>query len=474
MAVHAENRARLAAKLLEAGSPANALVVLEGGKTPERDDSDHEPVFRQESWFHWAFGVKEPDCFGAIHVGTGRSILFVPRLDPSYAVWMGKIRDPASFLAEYGVDEVRFVDEIDAAVTAIHPEVVHVNYGQSSDSKNFSRPANFPGKEKWSVNDRLLHPVFSECRVIKSDLELELIRYSNMVSSEAHMQVMAHAQAGMKEYQLESLFKHWCYYYGGCRNMSYTCICASGDNGSVLHYGHAGAPNDKTINKGDMCLFDLGAEYHCYASDITCSFPVSGKFTSDQRAIYEAVLEAQWTVMGMMKPGVAWPDCHRAAYRTILTHLTAFGLLRGDIDAMMAANLGAVFMPHGLGHFLGIDTHDCGGYPAGVERSTLAGFRSLRTGRVLAKNMVLSVEPGVYFNDYTLDAAIADPVQGPFINVAVLDRFRGWGGVRLEDIVRVTDTGMENLTWCPRTVADVEAVCAGRITSRHELFRKFK
>ncbi len=132
---------------------------------------------------------------------------------------------------------------------------------------------------------------------------------------------------------------------------------------------------------------------------------------------------------------------------------------------MMAVNLGAVFMPHGLGHFLGIDTHDVGGYPAGTVRRAEAGYASLRTVRPLAAGNFITVEPGVYFIDVLLDAALADPARARFIVPEVLARFRGTGGVRIEDDVLVTATGCENLTYAPRTVEDVEAACAGKLVS---------
>jgi len=151
-----------------------------------------------------------------------------------------------------------------------------------------------------------------------------------------------------------------------------------------------------------------------------------------------------------------WPDMHRLAYRTILHELTKHGLLKGEVDAMMEVNLAATFMPHGLGHFLGIDTHDVGGYPEDTERIPLAGYRSLRTVRRLEPNMVLTVEPGIYFIDPLLDKALADDQLRPFLNVERLAQFRGFGGVRLEDDIVVTAEGMENLTHCPRTVVEVE------------------
>jgi len=471
MSLYAENRARLVAALaaLDPKIPEHSVIVVEGAHAAERDDSDHELLFRQESWFHWLFGVIEPGCFGIIEVDTGRSTLLFPRLPASYAVWMGEIKPPAFFQAKYEVDDGKYVDELEAILTAYAPALVLRNYGKSTDSGNFAHPAKLPGA--FPTNDDILFPVFSQLRSIKTEKELDVMRYAALVSSEAHIAVMTHTKPGQFEYQQETLFKHWCYYNGACRNVSYTCICATGHNSSVLHYGHAAAPNDRRITPTDMCLFDMGGEFNCYASDITCSFPASGTFSPDQKLVYEAVLDAQWSVMDAMAPGVCWVDMHTIAYKTILTHLLAGGLLTGTVEEMMAANLGATFMPHGLGHFIGIDTHDAGGYEEGVTRVDKDGYRSLRTARVLQPNMVITVEPGCYFVDHVLDAALANPDKARFLVPDAIARFRGFGGVRLEDVVRVTEDGVENFTWCPRTVEDVEAVRAGRLTSRLDIKR---
>jgi Xaa-Pro dipeptidase len=163
-----------------------------------------------------------------------------------------------------------------------------------------------------------------------------------------------------------------------------------------------------------------------------------------------------------MRPGVPWPEMHRLMWRVTLTHLRDAGVLTGDVDAMLAANLGAVFIPCGLGHLIGIDTHDVGGYLKNTPpRSTLAGLSKLRTARVLEEGMCLTVEPGCYFIDHLLDIALADPDHKRFFVPEALARFRGFGGVRLEDVVVVTATGIDNLTTCPRTVSEVEAVMRG-------------
>ncbi|PNF40651.1 Xaa-Pro dipeptidase [Cryptotermes secundus] len=303
-------------------------------------------------------------------------------------------------------------------------------------------------------------------RVIKSDLELKVLRYVNKISSDAHIHVMRTVRAGMMEYQAEATFLNYVYLVGGCRHVAYTCICTSGDNGSILHYGHAGAPNDRCINDGDMCLFDMGASYCGYTSDITCSFPVSGKFTKDQAVIYNAVLKANMAVMNAAKPGVSWVDMHTLANRVLLAELRDAGLLQGDVDEMMKAGLGAIFQPHGLGHFMGLDTHDVGGYLEGTpSRPTEPGLNRLRTARVLEKGMVITIEPGCYFSDVLLDKALANPEQAKFMVPEEIERFRNFGGVRIEDDVIITEDGVENMTKVPRTIEEIEAV----MTEKSEL-----
>eukprot|EP00960_Hanusia_phi_P039477 753915-Hanusia_phi.AAC.8 len=137
------------------------------------------------------------------------------------------------------------------------------------------------------------------------------------------------------------------------RNLAYTGICASGKNAAILHYGHAGAPNNRQLGEGDIVLNDLGAEYYCYASDITCSFPVSGKFSQEQKKIYEAVLDAKESVIARARPGVSWVEMHELTERIIAKHLLEIGVLKGNLEDIIKAEVPAVFMPHGLGHNLG-------------------------------------------------------------------------------------------------------------------------
>ncbi|XP_047151381.1 xaa-Pro dipeptidase [Vigna umbellata] len=469
MELHVKNREKLLASLRQhlsdSSRPLHGFVLLQGGEEQTRYDTDHLELFRQESFFAYLFGVTEPGFYGAIDIATGDSLLFAPRLPSEYAVWLGKIKQLSYFKEHYMVSTTFFSDEI-ASVLQQHYQgagkpLLFLLHGLNTDSNNFSKPAEFQGIDMFDKDLTTLHPILTECRVIKSKLEIALIQYANDISSEAHVEVMRKTKVGMKEYQLESIFLHHTYMYGGCRHCSYTCICATGENSAVLHYGHAAAPNDKTLEDGDMALFDMGAEYNFYGSDITCSFPINGKFTSDQSLIYNAVLDAHNAVISSMKPGVNWVDMHILAEKVILESLKRGNILLGDVEDMMAARLGAVFMPHGLGHFLGIDTHDPGGYLQGLERRKEPGLKSLRTIRDLREGMVITVEPGCYFIDALLLPAMDNPMTAKFLNQEAINRYKDFGGVRIESDVLVTAAGCYNMTKCPREIGEIEGVMAG-------------
>jgi Xaa-Pro dipeptidase len=462
MSMHAAARRRLVERLRRHGVPEGAVVLLQGGEQQTKYDTDRDLLFLQESFFQYLFGVKEPGFYGAVEVGSGRATLFVPRLPESYAVWYGRIDPPEHFQEHYAVDEVRFADELASVLGTRRPEVLLLLQGRNTDSDLVARPASFPGIEAFKTDVLTLHPHLVECRVRKSEDELRLLRWVNDVSSAAHVEVMRRCRPGMMEYQLESLFLHEVYAKGGCRFTAYTCICGAGPHSSVLHYGHQGAPNDGPLGDGALFLNDSGAEYHGYTSDITCTYPVNGRYTPEQRAVYEAVLAANRAVQAGMKPGVPWPDMHRLSTRVITEHLKEMGLLRGGTDELIANHVAALFMPHGLGHLMGLDVHDVGGYPEGISRIDEPGIRSLRCGRKLEEGMVITVEPGIYFIDPVLDAGLAHPKTAKFLVPEAVARFRGFGGVRIEDDVVVTATGSENMTQVPRDVQDVEAVMAGK------------
>ncbi|CAG9583285.1 unnamed protein product [Danaus chrysippus] len=455
LSLFAKNRDRLAEKL-----KSGQVVVLQGGDDINHYDTDIQYIFRQEAYFTWVCGVREPGCYFALDVKTKKSIVFVPRLPDEYEIWMGKLLSCQDYTNMYGVNEVRFVDEICEVLKSLNPDTLLTLSGPNTDSGLTAAEAVFEGIDEFKVDNETLFPIIAELRVIKTPEEIEVMRYICKVSSDAHKQVMLYAKPGLMEYQCESVFLDHCYRVGGCRHVSYTCICGSGDNSAILHYGHAAAPNNKMIKDGDICLFDMGGNYAGYAADITCSFPANGKFTEDQKLIYEAVLAGRDAVIRQGKPGVKWTDMHLAANRAMLEHLKKGGLLKGEVEKMIAFGVNGILQPHGLGHLLGLDVHDVGGYLKHCPPRPSGPLGRLRTARVLESGMVLTIEPGCYFIPKLLAAAKRSPKVSQFFDWDVMERFRGFGGVRIEDDVLITDNGVENLTFVPRTVAEIEEFMA--------------
>ncbi|KAM9960876.1 hypothetical protein ACTFIW_010034 [Dictyostelium discoideum] len=459
LVLHKENRQRLVSQILSKHKDQvkeNSFILLESGKSTMQYDTDHEPLFKQERYFFWTFGSDIPDCFGIVGLDEqATSILCIPKLPAEYATWMGEIRSKEYYKSIFLVDQVLYVDEMMDYLKSKNASTIYTILGTNTDSGSTFVEPQYPGlRETFNVNNTLLFPEIAECRVIKSPKEVEVIRYCVDASVSAHKHVMRKVKVGLKEYQCESEFLHHVYNEWGCRNVGYTCICAANKNSAVLHYGHAGEPNSATVSENGFCLFDMGAEYHSYTADITCSFPATGKFSPEQRVVYQAVLDASVAVMEAMRPGVSWVDMHKLAERCILAALLKAGILVGDLQDLIANKIGSVFFPHGLGHFLGLDTHDVGGYLGDCQPKV----HSLRTTRTLKAGMVITSEPGCYFINHLLTQALSNPETAKFFNLTELDKYRNIGGVRIEDDILVTETGCDNLSKnLPRTIDEIEA-----------------
>jgi Xaa-Pro aminopeptidase len=256
------------------------------------------------------------------------------------------------------------------------------------------------------------------------------MRRAAAISSAAHKRAMAQARPGWHEYQVEAELMHE-FLHGGAQAVAYGSIVASGPNACVLHY----RDNNRLMGDGELLLIDAGCEYQGYASDITRTFPVNGKFTAPQKAVYELVLEAQLACLGAVKPGAGFHDYHKAAERVLAQGLIDLKLIAGPLDAALESGSYKRFYMHRAGHWLGLDVHDAGLYQLKGESV------------VLQPGMVLTVEPGCYIRG-------ADDIRAEFRDI----------GVRIEDDVLVTADGVENLTAAtPKTVTEVEAACASGI-----------
>ncbi|KAK0654650.1 putative Xaa-Pro aminopeptidase PEPP [Lasiodiplodia hormozganensis] len=429
------------------GGDAEGIVYLEGQKTKMNEDNDQEQPFRQRRYFFYLTGCNLPDCYVAFDMKTEKSTLFIPPIDPDEVIWSGLPLSPEEALQKYEIDDCKPSTEINAYLSSASTpkSTIYAISGQISDETTFLA---FNNK-----NFDLLKTAVEECRVIKTPYEIALITHANNVSTAAHTAVMAAAKSATNERELEAIFLKSCI-ERGCRNQAYGSIMASGTAAATLHY----VANDQPLAGKLNLLVDAGAEKDCYASDITRTFPISGKFSPESRAIYEIVLRMQKEAIESLKAGVSWDEVHSQAHRTAISGLLDLGILKGDAKAIFDARTSVAFFPHGLGHYLGMDTHDCGGHPNYADKDPM--FRYLRKRGTLPAGSVITVEPGIYFCRFIIEPYLKDEKHKGFIDEKVLEKYWEVGGVRIEDNILITESGYENLTETPKETADVETVVA--------------
>lgn len=267
---------------------------------------------------------------------------------------------------------------------------------------------------------------------------------------------MKASHVGSSEAQLHALFLYESARQGAFFQAYYP-IVGVGKNAATLHYNKNNAP---LLDANQLVLVDAGCEVDCYASDITRVFPVGGKFSPEARVIYSIVLDMQKACFEHCKAGVAWEKIHRVAMEVACDGLMEAGILVGDKQEIMQHHVVAAFFPHGVGHMLGLDVHDVGGYPEGTERISEPGIRYLRMRRDLKAGFIVTVEPGVYFCDFLIDPVLNDPVAGKCINKDMLNKYKPVGGVRIEDNILITQDGYVNLTTVPKEIDEIEALMA--------------
>jgi Xaa-Pro dipeptidase len=319
----------------------------------------------------------------------------------------------------YEVDEVKTTDQINPflASAEVTKSKIYAIQDQVSDDITF---LSFDAS-----NMTVLKTAIEECRVIKTPFEIDLIRYANRVSTAGHTALMKASKTAQNERDLvgiflkESMTRH-------CPEQSYPPIMASGRNAATLHYPQ----NDANLAGKQLVLVDAGAEYSCYASDITRTWPLGGDFSPEGRKLYELVLTMQKETIPMLKEGVNWDDVHAHAHKVAIKGLLDMGILKGDAEEIFQARTSVAFFPHGLGHYLGMDTHDTGGYPNYKDEDPM--FRYLRKRGTLPAGSVITVEPGVYFCRFIIEPYLKSEKHSKFIDEAVLDKYWDVGGVRIE------------------------------------------
>ncbi len=427
----------------------NGVVFIQGADTMYRYSTDYEFPFRQESNFWYLTGANEAECALLLDLNKEEYHLFVPERDTQYAVWHGYVKTKEQYQEQYKPDHLHYSNKLLTVLNQLNPERVFcLNEEQAEFIEDLDRGFN--------VDTEALVDALTYCRVLKTNWELDQMRKASQVNNEAYIQVMKSIKPGMFEYELKAVFNQVQLRHGLLQD-AYNGIFASGVNASILHY----VENNSQIKDGDLFLMDAGFECNGYASDFTRTFPANGKFTNIQAGIYQAVLDGQKAVIDAVKPGVKMEDLHMLASRIMMKGLIKLDIIRGDLDEIMEQNVFALFFPHGLGHFLGLDTHDVGGYPKGVDRIDRPGIKFLRARRELQPGMVVTIEPGIYFVPAVLEPAMKNPEQSKFLNVEKVKSLLDFGGVRIEDDIVVTETGHENLTNVPKEIEEIEALMAG-------------
>jgi Xaa-Pro dipeptidase len=393
-------------------------------------------------------GVNEPDCSLTYDIEEDLLTLYVPDFDLHRAIWMGPTLSRKDALDQYDVDRVHYQTALKEGLQTWLDERKEGSelYLIHQSEKPDHLPADAP------LELEKLMPAMDAARGIKDEYEIRMIRQANKVSGLAHREILERIQGFSNESEIEGSFLDTCV-SNGARNQAYQIIAASGPNAAVLHYDRN---NEPLHNKPLVCL-DAGAEWNCYASDVTRTFPLSGEWPSDYaRDIYKLVERMQEECIRGMRKGVRYLSLHNLAHDIAIEGLLALGVLKnGTTLEIRQSGASKVFLPHGLGHHVGLEVHD-------VSEKSIMAFGRHRphwattclspctaSAPVLEEGMVVTVEPGLYFSPLALADARSQP-YARFIDFDVADKYVHIGGVRIEDDILVTATGYENLTTAPK------------------------
>ena len=429
-------------KELMAQMEPNSIALIPSAPSTFRN-SDAEYLYRQDSDFYYLTGFAEAQALLALIPGRkqGEVILFCQEKNKEKELWTGILMGPEASVQNLKIDDAYPIVDIDEILPGLIEGRDRVYYSMGRDDKfddqimewvktirqKTKMGAHPPGE--FLMLDHLLH----ELRLFKSAAEIKLMEHAAKISAEGHRRAMAFCTSGVYEYELEAELLYT-FTRNGSRAPAYSSIVAAGDNACILHYN----TNNAEIKEGDLVLIDAGCEYEYYASDITRTFPASGKFSDEQKAIYEIVLKAQEAAIAEIKPGALWDAPHNASVNVITQGLIKLGLLEGKLLQLIKSEAYKDFYMHRVGHWIGMDVHDVGDYKVDG------------TWRMLEPGMVTTIEPGIYIAPDKLD---------------VPERWRGIG-VRIEDDVLVTKSGYRILTTgIPKTVSEIESFMA---ESAHE------
>ena len=431
---HPYKEMRTRRKELMAQMEPNSIGLVPSAP-PSFRNNDAEYLYRQNSDFYYLTGFAEEHALLALIPGRkqGEVVLFCQEKNKEKELWTGILMGPDAAIQNLAIDDAYPIADIDDILPGLIEGRDRVYYSMGKDDKfddqvmewvktvrqKAKMGAHPPGE--FLMLDHLLH----EMRLFKSTAEIKLMERAAKISAEGHRRAMAFCRPGVHEYELEAELLY-AFTRSGSRAPAYSSIVAAGDNACILHYN----TNNAAIEVGDLVLIDAGCEYEYYASDITRTFPASGKFSDEQKAVYEIVLKAQEAAIEEVKPGALWDAPHNASVEVITKGLINLGLLQGTLSQCIKSEAYKEFYMHRVGHWIGMDVHDVGNYKIDGN------------WRVLEAGMVTTIEPGIYIAPDNTD---------------VPEQWRGIG-VRIEDDVLVTKSGYRILSiGVPKTVLEIEA-----------------
>lgn len=429
------------------------LIYLPGAPTAYLEDSDQFVSFRQRRYFYYLSGVDEPDCHLTYDIRLDTLMLYVPAAgSPRKVYYNGRGSTPDEALEKYDIDSVHWsnavADYVEFWMTQHEGDVYILHPDQ----------AVIPGHDKSPrVNYTKLQTAIDAARVRKDEHEIKLIRKANEISAKAHENVLRNVLKFKNEAQVEAIFLDTCV-AADAKHQAYEIIAASGENAATLHY----IKNDEPFEDRQVMCLDAGCEWQCYASDVTRTFPLTGQWPSKEaKEIYDLVLKMQTECIEAIRPGARYLDIHYMAHRILIDGLLELGIFHnGTAQEIFDAGTSLAFLPHGLGHHMGLEVHDVSDVPLMAANSRkvspVVDLEMCKApvhpnSAALEEGMIVTVEPGIYFNRYALSAVyFPDPDHSKYINREVLLRYLPVGGVRIEDDILVTDDGYENLTTAPK------------------------
>lgn len=415
-------------------SMGEGVAIIPTSPELVRNRDSHYP-FRFDSYFYYLTAFKEPESVLLIIAGADpKTVLFCRDKDMEREIWDGFRYGPAAAVAEFGIDEAYSFNQLDEIAPKLIANQAKLFYSLGADSSWDNKVTGWLNQLRSQARTGMRAPdeivdvrkYLDEMRLYKSAFEIQTMRQSANIAAVAHQRAMQFTKPDMMEYEVEAEFLHE-FYRRGAQAPAYTSIVAGGANACTLHYN----ANNTKLRDGDLLLIDAGCELDGYASDITRTFPINGKFSAAQKDLYELVLASQAAAIAKVLPGNHWNSPHEAALDVLIRGFIDFGLCKGSVEEVLETGSYRQFYMHRTGHWLGLDVHDAGEY-----KDKQGGWK------ILAPGMALTVEPGCYVRP-------AENVPEHFWNI----------GIRIEDDVVVTDHGCEVITHAaPKTVDEIEAL----------------